>query len=138
MRTFRRILSVYFLAAAALCTAETLVEIRNLLLHRDPPGFTLAVAASLISVALLATAGWVLWQEQASKKRWVTAASLLNLAVALGPLALYLGLRVGGIRLQPGAFSRPLCLGLIPMAFGIAGLFAFPREQPPANPKAER
>jgi hypothetical protein len=133
MRTFRRILSVYFLGLAVLCAAETFVEIRNLLLHRDTPGFYLAVLASLLAVALLGTAGSVLWREQIERKKWVTAASLLNLAIALGPLALYVGLRAGGIRVQPGAFVRPLCLSVIPLAFGIAGLLAFPRESPPAK-----
>jgi hypothetical protein len=135
MRTFRRILSVYFLAVAALCAAETLVEIRNLLLRRDPPGFYLAVVASLISIALLTTAGSVLWQERASRKRWVIAASLLSLAVSLGPIALYLSLRAGGVRIQHGAFSHAGRVALIPMVFGIAGLFAFPRQPPPVKVK---
>jgi hypothetical protein len=133
MRTFRRILSVYFLVMSAICAAETLVEIHNLLLQHEAPAFYLVVVASLISIALLATAGWALWREDLARKRWVTAASLLSLAVSLGPLALYLGLRAGGVHIQPGSFAYAGRVALIPMVFGIAGLFAFRREQPPAK-----
>ena len=128
-------MAVYFLGMAAICAAETLVEIRDLLLKRDTSEFYLAVVASLVAVALLGTAGWVLWREDVARKRWVTAASLLSLAVSLGPLALYLSLRVGGVRVQPGAFAHAGRVALIPMVFGIAGLFTFPRERPATKGK---
>ena len=63
---------------------------------------------------------WVLRYDSISGKRWVIAASLINLFVAVGVSLVFL--RIGGT----AGFLSGVKLFAIPVVFGIAGLFAFP------------
>ena len=79
-------------------------------------GMELAIAVyAVVFVVVL----WSLLRQKALGRRWVIAASLLNLALGIGfPLSIW----------GASGFWAAEKVFWIPVAFGIAGLFALPRE----------
>ena len=80
---------------------------------------TIAVYAVVFVVVL-----WSILRQKALGRGWVIAASLLNLALGIGfPLSIW----------GASGFWAVEKVFWIPVVFGIAGLFAFPRERAAAN-----
>jgi hypothetical protein len=75
-----------------------------------------------VCAVIFLSAWWNLFRQMASGGRWVKAASFLNLALSI-VLPLY-DLRWGGV----SDWTKEIVF-LVPMTFGIAGLFAFPRKR---------
>jgi hypothetical protein len=130
MRTFRLILFAYFLIQAVLCAATAIWSLAGLLNKKDTAGDYALELALILLAAMFGMACRALWRQQASGKSWVTVASVVNLAASAGPLVFYLSLRAAGIIVRGGLFTRAGGFALIPLVFGIAGLFAFPRARP--------
>ncbi len=135
MRTFRLILFGYFLIQAVLCAGGAIWSIADLLYRKDTAADYALEAALVVMAAMFSMAARVLWRDQASRKSWVTAASVVNLAASAGPIAFYLSLRAAGIIARTGIFSRSGAFVVIPLAFGIAGLFAFRRGRSAESPE---
>ncbi len=116
-----------------LCAAVALEQLPDLLFRQDTAGLRIAELVLSCLAVVFGMSSWTLFRAQATKRGWVIAASLLNILAATGPLALYLWFMTQGIRVHLGLFSHAGKLALIPMVFGIAGLFAFPRERSAAK-----
>ena len=133
MRTFRLIVSWYFLAQAMLCIGWALWLLQSLIYTRDTAGSYALEFTVIALIGVFGLAAWALRREESARKGWVIAAALLNLVVSMGPLLLYGWIRFQGFGVRPGVFTHAGRLAVIPMVFGIAGLLVFPRERSAAK-----
>lgn len=135
MHTFRSVLSWFYLILGTFNgTVAVLIVPQSIMESRPDTHHTLMSLAISIAMGLfIFTAGivflmawWVLRRDQPNAKRWVIAASLMNLFVSLGiPL----------VSLNAAAITSTLWplakLFAIPAVFGVAGFFAFPISSGP-------
>jgi hypothetical protein len=129
MRTLRRMVSWCFLVEAILCLGWTAWSLHSLIFTRDTAG---SYAQEFVAIALTGVFGfgaWALRLEQAARKGWVIAASLLNLLLSMGQLLFYGRLRLHGFHLHPGFFMHTGRPHILPMILGLVGFFVILRER---------
>ena len=141
MSTFRYVLAWFYLILGVFDASVAIFIMPRIVMNSRPDVrhqldlFLIYVAMHIFLFAagiVFLLASWVLRADSVSGKRWVIAASLMNLFVSLGVSLLFL--HVGG----PSGLWSGVKLFMIPVAFGVAGLFAFPnssnQREPPPSP----
>ena len=134
MRTFRFILSWYFLILATFALSVALMLFPREIVHLrggaiDRVFLAATEFASVVLAFIFGAAWWILRRESDSRMGagWAVAAGLLNLLISIGIPLFFLC--VGNVR---GFWELEKLFG-IPTAVGVAALFAFPRRrEPPA------
>jgi len=128
MSTFRYVLSWFYWLLGVFNACVAVIVMPDVILHpksggHNPLGHFISIGMGVFIFAaalVFLMTWWVLRNDSISGRRWVIAASLINLFLAVGISLLFL--RIGGT----AGFLSGVRLFAIPVVFGIAGLFAFP------------
>jgi hypothetical protein len=135
MSTFRYMLSWFYWLLGVFNACVAVIVMPDVIMHPKPGGphplgllIPIGMGVFIFAAALVfLMTWWVLRNDSIAGKRWVIAASLINLFVAVGVSILFL--RIGGT----AGFLSGVKLFAIPVIFGIAGLFAFPNSSSPPD-----
>jgi hypothetical protein len=123
MSTFRYVLSSFYWLLGVFNACVAVIVLPDVIMHPKPGGphplgllIPKGMGVFIFAAALVfLTTWWVLRNDSISGKRWVIAASLISLIVAIGISLLFL--RIGGT----AGFLSGVKLFAIPFVFGIRG-----------------
>lgn len=136
MRTFRYVLSWFYWLLGVFNACVAVFVMPDVVLHPRPSihpqslPILITMGAFIFAAAIVyLMAWWVLRRASISGRRWIIAASIINLGTAAGVSLLFV--RIGG---TAGLWSG-IKLFAIPVVFGVASLFSSDSgELPPVNP----